>query len=60
MNMNHYEKGSATPEWILLSAELEHEASGATLERRSGRWIVDGVVEVDTFTNAVDLLSEAA
>jgi hypothetical protein len=58
--VNHYENDSATPEWILLSAELEHEASGATLELRNGRWIVDGVVQVDSVTNAVELLSEAA
>jgi hypothetical protein len=58
--VNHYENDSATPEWILLSAELEHEASGATLELRNGRWIVDGVVQVDSVTSAVELLSEAA
>jgi hypothetical protein len=58
--VNHYLNDSATPEWILLSAELEHEASGATLELRNGRWIVDGVVQVDSVTSAVELLSEAA
>lgn len=56
----HYENDSANPEYILLSAELEHAPSGVILERRNGRWIVDGVAQVDTFTSAVDLLAEVA
>lgn len=58
--MQHYVNDSATPEWLLLSAELEHEASGASIEYRGGRWIVHGMVQVDSFQMAAELLTEEA
>lgn len=57
----HHNNGSATGEWLLLSAELEHCESGVCLERRNGRWILDGVLQLDSFASALDLLrAEAA
>lgn len=56
----HYENDSATGEYLLLSAQLEHCDSDVSLEFKDGRWIVDGVVAVDTIKNAAELLTEAA
>lgn len=55
----HYENDSATAEYLLLSAELEHD-SGVTFEFKNGNWIVNGVVEIDHFQRALDLLRDAA
>lgn len=59
--MTHYENDSATTEWILESAKLEHVASGVCIEYRNGRITVDGVATVtDGIHSATDLLSEVA
>lgn len=59
--MTHYENDSATTEWILESATLEHVASGVCIEYRDGRITVDGVVTVtDGIHSATELLSEVA
>lgn len=59
--MTHYENDSATAEWLIESATLEHVASGVCIEYRDGRITVDGVVTVtDGIHSAVELLSEAA
>lgn len=58
--ISHYVNDSATAEWLLLSAELEHCPTGVSLERRNGQWIVDGVVVVNSIQNATELLTEAA
>lgn len=58
--ITHYRNDSTTTEWLLMSADLRHEASGVSLEFRNGRWIVDGVVQVDSIVNATELLSEVA
>lgn len=56
----HYENDSATGEYLLLSAELEHDESGVTFEYKGGGWIVDGAVEVDYFQRALELLRDVA
>jgi hypothetical protein len=55
----HYDKDSATAEYLLLSAELEHD-SGVTFEFKNGHWIIEGVVEIDHFQRALDLLRDIA
>lgn len=56
----HYDNDSATAEYLLLSAELEHDESGVTFEYKGGNWIVNGVVEIDHFRRALDLLRDVA
>ncbi|HEX7113660.1 MAG TPA: hypothetical protein VF193_00875 [Steroidobacter sp.] len=58
--LTHYIQDSANPEWLLLSAELEHCDTDICLELRNGRWVIDGVVEVDHFQRALDLLRDCA
>jgi hypothetical protein len=59
--VTHFENDSATGEWLLLSADLEHVASGVCIEFRNGLITVDGVATVtDGIHSAVDLLSEVA
>lgn len=57
---SHYENDSATGEWLVMSANLEHMASGICIEYRNGWIAVDGVVRVDSIQNATELLSEVA
>lgn len=58
---SHYANDSATAEWILESATLEHVASGVCIEYRDGRITVDGVATVtDGIHSATDLLAEVA
>lgn len=59
MPTNNHINDAAAAE-LLLSAELEHEASGASIEYRGGRWIVHGMVQVDSFQMAAELLTEEA
>lgn len=59
--IDHFNNESATAEWILESATLEHVASGVCIEYRNGRITVDGVVTVtDGIHSAAELLSEVA
>jgi hypothetical protein len=58
--MNHYLNDSAETEWLVMSANLEHVASGVCIEYRDGLITVDGVVRVDSLQNATELLSEVA
>lgn len=58
--MTHYQNDSATAEWLIESANLEHVASGICIEYRNGWIAVDGVVRVDSLQNATELLSEVA
>lgn len=60
MSAIHYQNDSATGEWLLLSADLEHAASGSSLEFRDGRVIIDGVVSVDSWANARELVTGEA
>jgi hypothetical protein len=53
----HYVNDSATAEYLLLSANLEHAATGSWVEYRDGLWIVDGV-QVDSLQKSLDLLRE--
>lgn len=55
----HYVNESATGEYLLLSAQLEHDG-GCSLELRDGRWVVEGVAQIDTFARATELLAEVA
>lgn len=58
--ISHYANDSATDDWIVLSANLEHVASGVCIEYRNGWIAVDGVVKVDSIQNATELLNEVA
>ena len=58
--MTHYQNDSATGEWLIMSADLEHVASGVCIEYRDGLITVDGVVKVDSIQNATELLAELA
>ena len=51
----HYANDSATGEYLLLSADLEHCETDVSLQLRDGRWIVNGVVAVDSWRNANEL-----
>jgi hypothetical protein len=59
--ITHYIDGNPTAEWVKESAEIEHDAeNGTCIEYKDGRWIVGGVVAVDSIDSALDLLLEAA
>jgi hypothetical protein len=58
--IEHYQSEDTTSEWLIMSADLEHVASGICIEYRDGRVIVDGVCSVDSLQNATELLSEVA
>ena len=49
--MNHYTNDSATPEWLLMSADLVRD-DGVTYEYRNGLHTIDGVVTVDSWASA--------
>lgn len=50
-----------TGKWLRMHADMEHEAeNGVCIEYRDGRWLVGGVVLVDTIDSALELLMEAA
>lgn len=56
----HYANDSATPEWMIESATLEHAASGSSIEFRDGQVIIDGVVSVPSWANARELVTGEA
>lgn len=58
--ISHYANESATDDWLIESATLEHVASGVCIEYRNGWISVDGVVKVDSIHNATELLAEVA
>lgn len=58
--ISHYENDSATDAWLLLSARLEHVPSGVWIEYRDGNVIVDGVVSVNSWSNARELVTGEA
>lgn len=57
--MNHYTNGSTTPDWLLMSCQLKRD-DGHTYEYRDGLHTVDGVVTVDSWSSARELMSDAA
>ena len=58
--LTHYDNDSATGEWLIESATLEHVASGYCIEFRNGLVTVDGQVSVFGWANARELLEDAA
>ena len=58
--ISHYANDSASADWLIESATLEHVASGVCIEYRNGWISVDGVVKVDSLQNATELLAEVA
>lgn len=58
--ISHYSNDSATGEWLIDSATLEHVASGICIEWRNGQCTVDGVVTVPSLQSATELLAEVA
>lgn len=55
--MNHFVNDSATPEWLLMSANLVRDIDGVTYEYRNGLHTVDGVVSVTTGASARELIA---
>jgi hypothetical protein len=58
--VDHYMNDSATAEWLLESANLEHDATGVTIEYSNGKWTIAGVVVVDSEDSVLELLGVAA
>lgn len=54
--MNHYEHDSATPEWLVMSADLVRD-DGVTYEYRDGLHTVDGIVSVASGASARELIA---
>jgi hypothetical protein len=50
-----------TGKWLREVNDIEHDAeNGVCIEYKDGRWIVGGVVSVDSIQSALDLMLEAA
>lgn len=54
--MNHFQNDSATPEWLVMSADLVRD-DGVTYEYRDGLYTVDGVVSVTSGASARELIA---
>ena len=56
--IEHFEN-SHPEEWLLLCANLRHVESGIDLEFRNGTCTIDGVVTVDSWQSAREIVEAA-